>query len=398
MNVSEEWGEWVERSLLTQEFAQGNASPWFSLLPVTARRVYCRLDARHAPDFSRFIRSPSRRLAARASWAVSKLGLIPRSARVFLSGSASTVLKDALPVGSNAEPALIQFGSPGPYQKVLTLCTNPGGESWVSKIAFQASADRLIEKEASWLLRLAEFPSLRMQLPELTLHGQLGSGRSFLTMPALTVGKHTAQFSGAHGQFLSNLCLVSAAEQDWYSSALRTRLESRIQCFAAPRFADLPSAVMQAWQLVEAEMASASLMTCFGHGDFAPWNISICGESIVVLDWEYAEEGATPLHDFFHFHCIQHALSTSGGFDTAWIVTLAKNALKFLRSILPSPIWQPADICRMLRLYLLDTISHYVEATDRFDPSDKVVAAYCAALGTLQTSSDEIYRRIISPQ
>src|SRR5207302_4517261 len=43
------------------------------------------------------------------------------------------------------------------------------------------------------------------------------------------------------------------------------------------------------------------------HGDFAPWNIRLEGDKLLVLDWEYGGAGRPPLWDLFQF-VIQSAI------------------------------------------------------------------------------------------
>jgi hypothetical protein len=39
----------------------------------------------------------------------------------------------------------------------------------------------------------------------------------------------------------------------------------------------------------------------FRHGDFAPWNVKLADDKLLIYDWEYAESEAPPGWDLFHF-------------------------------------------------------------------------------------------------
>ena len=45
------------------------------------------------------------------------------------------------------------------------------------------------------------------------------------------------------------------------------------------------------------------LPACWGHGDFAPWNIrQLADGRCALLDWEDARRGGLPLLDVYHFY------------------------------------------------------------------------------------------------
>ena len=63
-------------------------------------------------------------------------------------------------------------------------------------------------------------------------------------------------------------------------------------------------------QPIVAELCDRHLLPAsWVHGDFAPWNIKCRrGQKLMLIDWEDAQRGGFPLHDYFHFLHMQDYL------------------------------------------------------------------------------------------
>ncbi|HCN68261.1 MAG TPA: hypothetical protein DIT03_08350 [Candidatus Accumulibacter sp.] len=383
MKDTPEWRDWLALSLEQQPAGTQAGSRWQPLLPVSARQLYCLRDLGRLPELAYLLRSPARRWLAKSAWHAGRLGLGWPRGDVAMAREHAEVLQGVLPEGTGASPVLIQFGSPGPFQKVVVLSVSPAGRAWVSKIAFRPGADELLAGEASWLARLGQIAEVQAYVPELALAGRLASGRQFLTMPAATVLPSRAQLGPLHRRFLEHLCRASVSEWLWDEAPLRQRLHDRFLRLSASAAAPVLNGPLEAWQRIDAELRGQLMPTCIGHGDFAPWNINRDARAITVFDWEYAQDSATPLHDFFHFHCIQRVLVRRSRLRPRGLDALLRAGRSHLQAVLPSVDQSAARVAQMFGLYLLDTLSMYVEASGGVDAGDRVVADCAECLSTL---------------
>ncbi|EXI69002.1 MAG: hypothetical protein AW08_00828 [Candidatus Accumulibacter adjunctus] len=384
MNAAREWREWLALSLQEQTAEPQGGLGWHSLLPVKARPLYCRRDLERLPELAYLVRSPARRWLARTAWHAGRVGLTWPRSEVRMAREQADLLQQILPADSGASPVLIQFGSPGPFQKVVVLSLSTSGRAWVSKIAFRPGADELLAGEASWLARLGQVAELKASVPELARAGCLSSGRRFLTMPAATVLPSPARLGPLHRAFLTHLCRTSRRDWVWEEAPLRGRLHDRFlrlsRALASPLLAGTP----EAWRWIDSELRGQVITTCIGHGDFAPWNINQDARGITVFDWEYAQDSATPLHDFFHFHSIQRILVRRSRLRPQALMALLQDGRTHLQTVLATGDVSADQVARMFGLYLLDTLSMYVESSGGVDARDRVVADCVHCLGTLR--------------
>jgi hypothetical protein len=56
---------------------------------------------------------------------------------------------------------------------------------------------------------------------------------------------------------------------------------------------------------VETQLGGKLVPHTLAHGDFTRFNIRQRGETFVVFDWEYAQDGANPIADVLHFSLSQ---------------------------------------------------------------------------------------------
>ncbi|QKS29777.1 MAG: hypothetical protein HT579_13175 [Candidatus Accumulibacter similis] len=393
MSDAREWRDWLALSLQQQPAGPPDGMGWQPLLPVSARQLYCRGDLEHLPELAYLLRSRARRWLARTAWHAARFGLAWPHGAVLMARGEADLLQQVLPADSGASPVLIQFGSPGPFQKVVVLSVSPAGRAWVSKVAFRPGADELLAGEASWLARLGQIAELKAYVPELARAGCLTSGRRFLTMPAASVLPSPAQLGPRHRRFLEHLCRASSSEWLWDEAPLRQRLHGRFLRLSESVASPLLAGPLEAWQRIDSELRGRVIPTCIGHGDFAPWNINRDAGAITVFDWEYAQDSATPLHDFFHFHCIQRVLVRRSRLRPRPLMALLQAGRSHLQAVLPAVDASLAQVAQMFRLYLLDTLSMYVEASGGVDARDQVVADCADCLGTLRLLHEPLAER-----
>jgi Phosphotransferase enzyme family len=385
VNFKTEWRNWAEGTLgLGRPSHNNGIEPdeiWVPLLPVRARQLYVRHLERLTPTVVYFLRSPLLLWAARLIWFLNHVGLNWVTQRVAMRQSATLALKQVLPVGSGAQPTVILFGSPGPFQKVIVLSTHFGQASVISKVAFRPSADEKIAHEAAWLERLSAIPDIEGMVPKLLKHGLLTSGRSYLTTSISAASPLCKEMTGLHHNFLHILCSKSLRHVQWRDSNYRQSLLARFQRILRLNANGNLNVPFTAWQQLDQTLSKQVVPVCIVHGDFAPWNISLLAENITVFDWEYAQEEASPLHDYFHFHCIQRALQRNPKMSADWLVNLLKSSELHLKPVTNGmrQINLTLNI-QMLALYLLDTISMYLEVNGRFEIGNPVIDGYIECL------------------
>ncbi|HRL76705.1 MAG TPA: phosphotransferase [Candidatus Accumulibacter phosphatis] len=398
MNDARQWRDWLTLSLCQLPEADQGEIAWQALLPVSARQLYCLRELPRLPELAYLLRSPARRWLARTTWHAGRFGLLPAGDNFSMNRHQADVLQQVVPEGTGASPVLVQFGSPGPFQKVVVLSVTREGQAWVSKVAFQPAADDLLAAETSWLVRLKRLAEVEHYVPELALAGRLASGRRFLTMPATSVLPSRPNLGPLHRQFLERLCHASLSQRRWEEAPLRKRLLDRFGRLSHDAASPALAGAVETWRRIDAELRGQVMPTCIGHGDFAPWNINRNVRGITVFDWEYAQESATPLHDFFHFHCIQRVLMRRARFTTQWLNALLQAGQVHLNAVVPSIKPSLSQITHMFGLYVLDTLGMYVEAGGGFDAGDRVVASYLDCLGpfsTVQNRPDASFRRTV---
>lgn len=382
MKDAQEWRDWL--ALTLQQPGDGHPGlRWQPLLPFGRRQLYCLRDVDRLPELAYLLRSRGRRWLARSAWHIVRLGLSWPRGEAMMTAAESDVLRQVLPTASGASPALIQFGSPGPFQKVVVVSTSAAGRVWVSKIAFQPGADDLLAREASWLTRLGRVAELRGSVPELVLAGRLTTGRRFLTMPAASPLASPSGLGPAHRQFLEQLCRVSVRECSWEETPLRQRLHERFRHLTCELAPSVLAGPLACWERIDSELRGKVVPTCIGHGDFAPWNINGGAHGVTVFDWEYAEDSVTPLHDFFHFQCMQRVLVSRCKLRGQWLESLLEAARLHLRFVLPTSALPAGQIESMFALYLLDTLSLYIEASGEVDAEHRVIREYVRCLSAL---------------
>lgn len=275
----------------------------------------------------------------------------------------------------------VHCGSPGPLRKLTIFCPAQTGvgSAEVCKVASQQSADDSIVKEAHWLRTLGKLPSMARFLPRLIRDGTLPCGRRFLTMSVLPVGVRSSRFSEPQFQFLKILAARKSAVTRWSASEPFRRLSGRVSAVAElvePPYRALFSGILGE---IDKAIGTSEIPVCLVHGDFAPWNLRVAGEHLLAFDWEYAEAGGNPLHDYLHFHLV--ALATrQRNLGPFFMRRLIAGAAAHAEGVF-GPDSSVAAAAGFLALhYLLDTVAFYTEASRYLDINDSVVRAYVEIL------------------
>jgi hypothetical protein len=236
-----------------------------------------------------------------------------------------------------------------------------------------------VTREVYWLRTLGKLPSMMRFLPRLLREGTLPCGRRFLTMSVLPTGQRSSRFGEAHVRFLRMLASRNMAVAGWSSGEPFRRLSARIEAVRKlidPTYCTLFNEVLQQ---ISDEIGHSQIPVCLVHGDFAQWNLRVAGDDLLVFDWEYAEEGGNPLHDYLHFHLVERA-TTHKAIGIEYMRRLIVDAARHASRVFDDD-GSVAPASGMLTLhYLLDTVAFYTEASGYLDVGHPVVRAYLQVL------------------
>jgi hypothetical protein len=270
-------------------------------------------------------------------------------------------------------------GSPGPLQKATIICQPRDGLApRVAKVALKPTADVAVALEERWLHELGHLPQVAAFLPRLTHAGALPGGRRFVAMSALPAAGAASRFGHAHRQFLFALG-AQGEVHPWADTEAFNRLRERARAVRPMMKAEHRELIDAALHEVEQRIGVCRLPACLAHGDFAPWNVRIQAGRLFAFDWEYAQAGANPLHDFLHFHLMSR-LARHRPLGTRFMAPLLSRAGRHADSVfgVRSGVAEAAGALAMH--YLLDVITFYVEASRCLDPRHPVLRAYLRLL------------------
>lgn len=270
-----------------------------------------------------------------------------------------------------------RYGSPGPYQKLSALFVDADGNGTAFvKVALSPQASEMVLREKAWLERLATIPELQGRVPAILQAGHAGNAEAYLMT---TLGPDLCAsdaFGEHHVRFLSALGHHTARTGQFDDC-----LEAHFIGHALPRLAGvlgdtLHETLARAWHEAASVMRDWNGPLILAHRDFVPWNISGHADRLFVFDWEYAAEGASPLHDFFHFHLMPIAASRWRRVRVERMRALVDEGLDFVRHQYPGGPWDEATVAAWLLVYLLDVVLFYTDSRKRFNPRRPVLAGY----------------------
>ncbi len=241
------------------------------------------------------------RFSSRLKWqairAANRIGaaqLLPNLTAIEVGNMAGIDWRRMAWNGSAPPVPIIYLGTPGMSRKaVIHLVERASGQcAAIVKVPLAEGAKPAILREADMLATLAEEKYLCA--PRLR-HVDRERGIATQTFISGTSGER--RFSGRCGDLLR--CLVLRDETTTIAEGAVVLQEPA----AFESHPDLLSALL-------AELGDTRrLPACWVHGDFAPWNIKRRpGQEWMLIDWEDAQRGGLPLHDYYHFLHMQDYL------------------------------------------------------------------------------------------
>jgi len=270
-------------------------------------------------------------------------------------------------------------GSPGPLQKVTILHTpHDDAPPRVAKVALRESADGAVAIEEFWLRELNAAPRLAPFVPRLTAAGALSGGRRYVAMSALPGTDSSYTFGPAHRRFLAALAGADSGAMPWRDAPSFLTLRARAAALG-PLLGDERGLVEAVLVEIERRIGNRTLPACLAHGDFAPWNLRVERGELLVFDWEYAQAGANPLQDFFHFHLISR-VARGKQFDAFAMAALLPEAAAHGREIFGAASGVDRAAGALALHYLLDVITFYTDADQGLQARHPVLRAYLGLL------------------
>ena len=157
---------------------------------------------------------------------------------------------------------------------------------------------------------------------------------------------------------------VSREWGDWYTRSWLEFVEKTGKLIPVEQklWSDLPAVWQDVCHRIEANRRSSRFLHCAVHGDFAPWNILLAPDQLVLIDWEHFAPCAPCFADPAHFvlsvhlrgrnksakHCVTALQSLSESLETA-----PKDVALSLAYLASTKQW-PADILHDLATNILD--------------------------------------------
>jgi hypothetical protein len=318
-----------------------------------------------------FVGKPLHRLAAQAL-----LWLNARAPRALLPELRSAQAPEDLPELLRAPSAAIQIGTPGPYQKASALLLNqPGRPFALAKIAMGSCADGAVQAEAEWLRAVAGVPEVRAQAPSLLGEGVTDGGRRYLVTSVAPSTDVSGAFTPAHARFLAALRHLRMRVADFEESGRGRELQEAFLKLHPYIGRAARVRLRRAITDCEKRLLYWSGPYVASQGDFAPWNIRVCGDDLFVFDWESGCEGASPLDDVLHFELIDAAVHRRP-LGPKQMRAAMRRAQDFAKAAYPQWDWNDRVASAFALAYLVGLILRYSVPDRRISFRHPVIRSY----------------------
>jgi hypothetical protein len=306
-----------------------------------------------------------------ANAALPALGLLPE---VRIESGPQGFLSRQIPPGRPAYTAM-QIGKPGPFRKAAAVLVSAAGEGYVhAKIAMVPGADRRIAEEAGWLRELETARELENQVPRLLAEDRALNGRRYLVTAFRAGHGSPREFTAAHLAFLAALGRVRREVMGFAGSQCCASLEIMLDGVAPHLMSAERSTLEAALRDCKALLADWMGPFVLGHGDFAPWNISIESDRLFVFDWQHARAGANPLGDAFNFRVMQRAQTRRAPGAEFFGATLGR-VQQAADLLYPEFTWRRRAVSGLGLAYLLEVLLHGTFASRTLARAHPVIAS-----------------------
>ncbi len=195
----------------------------------------------------------------------------------------------------------VSLGTPGPHRKpVLLALTREGKTLAYAKVGSTDVTNALVQREADILRHLAGGSFHTFAVPRV-LHAGWWNGRYVCVQSPPAAGRATRaseRLTPRYVDILKELATVRDRRVPLNESSFWKHLQRQVEevsnpCYREPLQRGIHSVVQG--------LHGVALPFHLAHGDFAPWNMKVVEDRIVLFDWEHARQGASPAWDLFHF-------------------------------------------------------------------------------------------------
>lgn len=255
---------------------------------------------------------------------------------------------------------VVRIGRPRPHRALVLWALDPAGAPLaVVKLGRGGVAHASLEREFFALATLAERPVPGLVVPRALAYLRW-SGADLLVLSVLEAERPRRLHQPPVAAMTAFVESAGVEKAILSESALVDRLSGDI--------AALGDAAGRVWLRAELDRTLADLghvvvPATAWHGDWAPWNMTLETDSVLLWDWEHYEEAALAGFDHIHF-LAQHARrsGTDAGDEDAWL-TRAGAALRETWGL------DEAQQAAVLRCYLIEVNLRYLaERQDEEQP------------------------------
>ena len=260
--------------------------------------------------------------------------------------------------------SVLSVGTPGPHQKnTLVFVAENGTIGPVVKVATKPASIALLKNELQWLQRLGADARFVPNVPAVLSAGDW-QGMFILAQSCRTGRRSSLGTSVALHDFLVRLQGLDGSRQGFIGSRMHQTLRTR-QRLLTPRLPEsIAARIDGVMKFLETRLDERTSMVAV-HGDFAPWNVRICGGVPWIFDWEYATEGYIAEYDYLHYRL--HRLAK----DATWSASRLRQAVAATRAVARTVFRpHPEQSAAASMAYLLDAAMSHLERSS----TDGVIA------------------------
>jgi thymidylate kinase len=306
------------------------------------------------------------KLIAKAIRLCSQLGL----QKLVTSGSIKIYSKKSLKLDNSIANLCTDYsifmGTPGLQRSILVALILKNEVTQFLKIPTNKASAQLIKHEKEAILSLRSISTPLLKVPDFFLT----KNSDTLLMENLQKNNsiRTDEFKTIHAQFIADNFTKNIKKtklmncEFWFKTKTSFELS---RFYANPQLSKLGQLGRKVIKLIDERI---DICTHWAHGDFTPWNMVITDNKIALYDWELFKDQAPALFDLFHFHYQKGILMDYSSLDTIQMQLDSTFQITVLRHLI---LETELDIQLYNRLYLLSTISYFIEVFEQQEISSQ---------------------------
>jgi hypothetical protein len=234
---------------------------------------------------------------------------------------------------------------------VLQVLDDRGRTVAFAKLGVDDCTTRLVRGEAAAVAQVTAARTVALRVPDVLHHGTW-NGHALLVQSALPRGVPATASSPRVAQAALEIARVDGLATSLLgTSSFWARLTGQVRALDPGRITDR---LTRALDEISRSHASTPLVFGCSHGDFAPWNMTVAGDDVLVWDWEKFEPDV-PI-GFDAVHCYIQGGVVLGGVSPAEAFAAATQRAP----VLLAPIGNAAAAELVVRLYTVDIATRYL--------------------------------------